>query len=143
MLMQSVAVFDVLFGRDIGWAAQRREGVELCKRDAWRAHGGHVLLGVLGAIGAFRVSTDFLLWTSPVFLSLSLSAMLSLHGSRRLPGGDGEKAQLFQTPEETDTPRVVRRAAALRAAHADARPVLAPYDAPAALPGGSPLPMVA
>ncbi len=142
MLMQSVAVFDVLFGRDIGWAAQRREGVELCKRDAWRAHGGHVLLGVLGAIGAFRLSTDFALWTSPVFLSLSLSAMLSLHGSRRLPGRNGDKPQLFQTPEETDTPRVVRRAAALRAAHAEARPPL-PYDAPAALPAASPLPMVA
>jgi membrane glycosyltransferase len=142
MVMQSVAVFDVLFGRDAGWAAQRREGVELRRRDAWRAHGGHVLLGVLGAVGAFRLGADFLFWTSPVFLSLSLSAFLSLHGSRRLPGRDGDKAQLFQTPEETDTPRVVRRAAVLRAAYAAPAAPL-PYDAPAALPDAGPLPMVA
>ncbi len=117
MVMQSVAVADVLLGRDSGWSAQHREGVELRGRDAWQAHWGHVLLGVAGAIGAFFVSREFLLWTSPVFLSLSLSALLSLHSSRPLPER-GEEAQLLHTPEDAAPPRVVKRAMALRRAYA-------------------------
>ncbi|MDB5447512.1 MAG: glucans biosynthesis glucosyltransferase MdoH, partial [Phenylobacterium sp.] len=63
MVMQSVAVIDVLAGRDSGWSAQHREGVELSRREAWRAHGGHVLLGALGAVGAFFLSRSFFVWT--------------------------------------------------------------------------------
>jgi membrane glycosyltransferase len=118
MVMQSVAVLDVLIGRDSGWSAQHREGTELCGRDAWRAHGGHVLLGLLGAVGAFFVSKDVLLWTSPVFLSLALSAVLSLHSSRPLPQGEAGDRRLLQTPEDADPPAVLVRAAELRRAYA-------------------------
>ena len=76
MLMQAVAVAEVLLGRDSGWTPQRREGVELSRRDAWRAHRGHVALGLAGGLGALLVSKYFLMWASPVFLSLTLSALL-------------------------------------------------------------------
>jgi membrane glycosyltransferase len=115
MVMQCMAVFDVLLGRDSGWSAQHREGAELSRRDAWRAHWGHVLLGLCGAFGALLVSKAMLFWTSPVFLSLTLSAFLSLHGSRPVKG----EGLLLQIPEEHEPPAVARRAMSLRQAYAD------------------------
>jgi membrane glycosyltransferase len=118
MVMQSVAVVEVLLGRDSGWSAQHREGAELTHRAAWRAHGGHVLLGASGGVGAFFVSKELLIWTSPVFLSLSLSVLLSIHTSRAF--GDGARAGggLFQIPEDVEPPEVLSRSQALRRAYA-------------------------
>jgi len=116
MVMQSAAVIEVLIGRDSGWSAQHRQGAELSRKDAWRAHGVHVLLGAIGAVGAFFLSKNFLIWTSPVFLSLTLSALLSVRTSR--PAEDAGRPRLFQIPEDTQPPRVLTRARALRAAYA-------------------------
>jgi len=119
MLMQAVAVVEVLLGRDSGWSPQRREGVELSRRDAWRAHRGHVILGLAGGLGAFLVSKYFLMWASPVFLSLALSALLSLHTSRAGSKGSPDRDRLFRTPEDADPPPVLARSLALRRAYAD------------------------
>jgi membrane glycosyltransferase len=116
MVMQSAAVVEVLVGRDSGWSAQHRQGTELSRKDAWRAHGGHVLLGAIGAVGAFFLSKNFLIWTSPVFLSLMLSALLSVKTSR--PRSASSAARLFQIPEDVEPPRVLTRARALREAYA-------------------------
>ena len=118
MVMQSVAVADVLLGRDSGWSPQRREGVELGVGDVWRAHGAHVLLGLAGAVGAFLVSRYFLLWASPVFLSLALSAILSFHTSRPRLGRALRRRGLLSIPEERAPPQVLQRSVALRAAYA-------------------------
>jgi membrane glycosyltransferase len=115
MLMQAVAVVEVLLGRDSGWTPQRREGVELSHRDAWRAHRVHVVLGLAGGLGAFLVSKYFLMWASPVFLSLTLSALLSLHTSRAGTKGRAGDDRLFRTPEDAEPPPVL----ALRRAYAD------------------------
>ena len=114
MLMQAIAVAEVLVGRDSGWTPQRREGVELRGRDAWRAHRGHVLLGLAGGLGALLVSKYFLMWASPVFLSLTLSALLSLHTSR--PGAG--RRRLFRIPEDASPPPVLARSLELRRAYA-------------------------
>ncbi|MDR3511373.1 MAG: glucans biosynthesis glucosyltransferase MdoH, partial [Caulobacteraceae bacterium] len=118
MVMQSVAVVEVLIGRDSGWSPQNREGSGLSRRDAWRAHGRHVALGVLGGLGALLVSKYFLVWTSPVFLSLALSALLSLHTSRPKAGRALRRHGLFSIPEEEAPPPVLARALALREAYA-------------------------
>jgi membrane glycosyltransferase len=117
MVMQSVAVVEVLLGRDSGWSPQHREGVELSPRDAWRAHGGHVLLGALGAVGAFFLNKEFLMWTSPVFLSLSLSALLSIHTSKSLAEPSAAGPRLLQTPEDVEPPTVLARSLFLRRAY--------------------------
>ncbi len=117
MVMQTVAVVEVLLGRDSGWAAQRREGGELTRREAWRAHRTHVALGVAGAAAALVLDRYFLIWTSPVFIGLSLSALLSLHSSRATARRAGQRSVL-QTPEEVEVPAIVRRAAELRALYA-------------------------
>ncbi len=117
MVMQTVAVVEVLLGRDSGWSAQRREGGELTGREAWRAHRSHVLLGVGGAIAALILDRYFLIWTSPVFLGLALSAFLSLRSSRS-GRREGQPHQLLLTPEEIDRPAVVERALELRRRYA-------------------------
>ena len=77
-----------------------------------------MLLGAIGAVGAFFLSKNFLIWTSPVFLSLTLSALLSVHTSRPA-AGERARGRLFQTPEDAEPPRVLERAHALRAAYAE------------------------
>jgi membrane glycosyltransferase len=118
MVMQSAAVIEVLLGRDSGWNAQNRQGVELRGRDAWRAHRGHVLLGVGGALGALLVSKYLLMWASPVFLSLGFSALLSLHTSRQKLGSFLRRRGLFEIPEDAAPPAVLERSLALRGAWA-------------------------
>ncbi|HEX4183057.1 MAG TPA: glucans biosynthesis glucosyltransferase MdoH [Caulobacteraceae bacterium] len=123
MVMQCVAVVEVLIGRDSGWAAQRREGSDLSPREAWRAHRGHVLLGVVAALAALLANRYVLMWTSPVFLGLSLSSFLSLHTSR-IRGAKPGRLRMFQIPEEQAPPPVLSRALELRtryAAEADNR----------------------
>jgi membrane glycosyltransferase len=118
MVMQSVAVAEVALGRDSGWKPQRREGAELNRRDAWRAHRGHVLLGVAGGLGALFLSKYLLVWASPVFLSLTLSALLSLHTSKPRQGGGARRRDLFRIPEDETPPPVLTRATELRRRHA-------------------------
>jgi membrane glycosyltransferase len=109
MVMQSAAVAEVLLGRDSGWRPQRREGAALSRRTVWRAHRNHVCLGVVGLFAAPLVSSSLLVWAGPVFLSLALSAMLSLHTSKPGPPGG-----LFRAPEDEDPPLVLARSQALR-----------------------------
>jgi membrane glycosyltransferase len=118
MLMQSVAVIDVLVGRDSGWKPQRRDGAEISGKDAWRAHRGHVALGLVGAAGALVLNRYLLLWAGPVFLSLALSSLLSLHTSRPSAAREGVLPRLLRIPEDAAPPPVLVRARALRAAYA-------------------------
>jgi membrane glycosyltransferase len=118
MVMQTVAVVQVLLGRDSGWSAQRREGGELTGREAWRAHRSHVLLGVGGALAALILDRYFLIWTSPVFLGLALSAFLSLRSSRS-GRREGRPHQFLLTPEQIDRPTIIERARELRRQYAE------------------------
>jgi len=118
MLMQSVAVIDVIIGRDSGWKPQRRDGVAISGKDAWLAHRGHVVLGLLGAAGALALNRYLLLWAGPVFLSLALSSLLSLHTSRPSAAREGVLPRLLRIPEDGAPPPVLLRARQLRAAYA-------------------------
>lgn len=115
MLMQSVAVVEVLLGRDAGWNAQQRDAGRLSKREAWRMHRGHMVIGLLGAVTAVVLDPSIFWWTSPVYFGLLLSAPLSALLARPELGATCRKLGLFLIPEEREVPPVVARAAALRA----------------------------
>jgi membrane glycosyltransferase len=123
MVMQAVSVFDVLVGRDSGWKPQRREGAELSSKEAWRAHRGHVVLGLAGAIGAWLMDRYLLVWAGPVFLSLALSAALSFHTSRQRAADRRAGPALLGIPEDAAPPQVLTRARELRAIYADEAPM--------------------
>jgi membrane glycosyltransferase len=113
MVMQSAAVAEVLLGRDSGWRPQRREGAALSRRTVWRAHRTHVFFGVVGLFAAPLVSRSLLVWAGPVFLSLALSAVLTLQTSK-----PGPRRGLFRVPEDENPPRVLARSQSLRRAYA-------------------------
>ena len=117
MLMQSVAVAQVLLGRDSGWNAQQRDAGRLSRKEAWRMHRGHVVIGVLGAAVAVLLDPAIFWWTSPVYLGLLLSAPLSALLARPELGEACRRLGLFLIPEERAAPTVASRAATLRAAY--------------------------
>jgi membrane glycosyltransferase len=123
MVMQAVSVFDVLVGRDSGWKPQRREGAEISSKEAWRAHRGHVALGLAGGIGAWLTDRSLLVWAGPVFLSLALSAALSFHTSRQRAASRLAVPTLLRIPEDAAPPWVLTRARELRANYAVEAPV--------------------
>lgn len=117
MLMQSAAVVDVLLGRDSGWGVQQRDSGRMTRREAWRTHRGHVVIGLAGAGLAFTLDPAMFWWTSPVYAGLVLSAPLSALLARGDLGMAARKLGLFTTPEERVVPPLVARAAELRAAY--------------------------
>jgi len=117
MMMQTTAVIEVLLGRDSGWGAQARDEGDTTAKQAWQAHRAHVGLGVLGALGAAFVDTHLLMWTSPVFVGLALSSILSVQTARAGTGHALRRQGLLQTPIEHEPPSVLVRALELRAAY--------------------------
>jgi len=93
MIFQSVAVTEILLGRDAGWQVQRRSGGELAQREIYRKLAAPTLCGLLMGLSAFAVSLPLLLWMSPVIAGLVLAIPLGLLTSRR-----SKPAGLFATP---------------------------------------------
>jgi membrane glycosyltransferase len=110
MIFQSVAVTEILLGRDAGWQVQRRSGGELAQREIYRKLAAPTLCGLLMGLSAFAVSLPLLLWMSPVIAGLVLAIPLGLLTSRR-----SKPAGLFATPEDRHLPPVVLRANELAA----------------------------
>jgi len=110
MIFQSVAVTEILLGRDAGWQVQRRGSGEVAQREIYRKLAAPTLCGLLMGLSAFAVSLPLLLWMSPVIAGLVLAIPLGLVTSRR-SGPTG----LFATPEDRHPPPVVRRANELAA----------------------------
>jgi membrane glycosyltransferase len=113
MLTQSIDVVAILFGRDSGWNAQRRDDGGIPLRDIIRLYRRHTILGVLLAIGAWAVSPYLALWMLPVVLGLTLAVPLASLTARRSLGIALRRIGLLRIPEEGDPPRVLQRAASL------------------------------
>lgn len=82
MVTQTVAVFQVLFGRDSGWRTQRRDGRGMSFVEALHFHRRHMLVGALTAVACWEASALVVAWMSPVILGLVFSAPLSWLTSR-------------------------------------------------------------
>jgi membrane glycosyltransferase len=120
MAMQSVAVAEILVGKDSGWQVQRRDDGTLPLRALARRYLGHTIVGVLLAAAAFSVSWPLLLWMTPVIVGLALAIPLAAVTADAAFGRLLQRLGLLTTPEERDPPEVLRRANALaRAAESD------------------------
>ncbi len=121
MIFQSMAVADILLGRDAGWQVQRRGDGVVSRVEIYRKFGLPTLCGVGMALGAYAISLPLLLWMSPVILGLLLSIPMGILTSSPLHG------ELFATPEDNHPPAVVARAVEL-AASDPARTVSALFE---------------
>ncbi len=106
MLTQTQQVWEILRGKDSGWARQQREDRTVGWGTLGRQHATHTLIGVLVTVGLAWFSPRLLGWLSPVLLGLLLAIPLSrASGSRRL-GTWLRRCGLLLIPEEIARPKV-------------------------------------
>ncbi|HXH45885.1 MAG TPA: glucans biosynthesis glucosyltransferase MdoH [Bradyrhizobium sp.] len=119
MIFQSIAVVEILAGRDAGWQTQRRDDGTVERRELYRKYGIPTLCGVAMAASAYAVSLPLLLWMSPVVVGLLFAVPIGALTARSASG------KLFLTPEELAPPSELRRANQLgESAHVGIRPAL-------------------
>jgi membrane glycosyltransferase len=121
MVTQTVAVFQVLLGRDSGWHPQSRLGGGLSIIDVLLFHWRHMLLGAALAAICWYASGLLVAWMAPVIAGLLLAAPLSWLVAR--PAGPLMEAVL-STPDGRSPPSIVasaRRASGEWAADAAAQ----------------------
>ena len=106
MVFQSVAVGEILLGRDAGWQPQRRDDGELPRKELIRRYALPTVFGVAMAVSAYAVSLPLLLWMAPVIIELMLCVPIAFLSSRISDPASG----LFRTPEQTVPPKVLVRA---------------------------------
>jgi membrane glycosyltransferase len=108
MIFQSVAVGEILLGRDAGWQVQRRGNGEVPPREIIRKYALPTFIGIVMAISAFAVTLPLLLWMAPVVAGLVLAIPIAMLSSTA--GADVRRSRLFNTPEQTAPPNVLLRA---------------------------------
>jgi membrane glycosyltransferase len=113
MIFQSIAVGEILLGRDAGWQVQRRNDGEVPRREIIRKYALPTLIGIVMALSAYAVSLPLLLWMAPVIAGLVLAIPIAMLSST---AGPLHPASLFNTPEQTAPPRVLLRANELASA---------------------------
>jgi membrane glycosyltransferase len=119
MMIQSGAVFQILFGGDTGWKPQRRDDGSMPFRDIVRRHRGHVALGIFTAIVTYSISPPLFAWMSPTILGLVLAIFISYWTGLVDIGLAFRRVGILWTPEERTPPEIAERANALQAHYGD------------------------
>jgi membrane glycosyltransferase len=109
MWKQSVAVIQILLGRDAGWSAQQRERTSAPFEATLRRYAGSTLIGLILAAAASAVSLPLFWWMSPVILGLLLAVPLAMLTSSAAVGKAMRSLGLLVIPEEENPPLVVTR----------------------------------
>jgi membrane glycosyltransferase len=109
MLIQSGHVFAVFMGRDSGWNPQRRDDGGTTWSDAWHFHKRHMFLSCVTAVIVWFLSPPLLAWLAPALLGLFFAVPLSRASGSKSLGRLLSRLALLRTPEETETPALVRR----------------------------------
>jgi len=107
MVTQTVAVFQILIGRDSGWRPQARNGISMRFAEAFRLHWRHTAIGALLALVCWGASPQVVAWMSPVIVGLLLSAPLSWFTAQ--PAGRINRA-LLATREARSPPAIIESA---------------------------------
>lgn len=126
MLAQCNVVYKILRGKDSGWNPQSRDDGALSLQQAYQAHRGHTLFGiVLGGI-AYLISLELFLWLLPIAGCLMLSIPLSWLSGGEKRGRIFNWLGLFRSPEEKHPAEILK---SFRDNTQNLRPML-PVDAP-------------
>jgi membrane glycosyltransferase len=119
-------VYKILRGKDSGWNPQSRDDGALSLQQAYQAHRGHTLFGiVLGGI-AYLISLELFLWLLPIAGCLMLSIPLSWLSGGEKRGRIFNWLGLFRSPEEKHPAEILK---SFRDNTQNLRPML-PVDAP-------------
>jgi membrane glycosyltransferase len=107
MLYQSKFVLAILMRKSVGWPPQQRGDHRLSLRDAFSAHWGHTLTGLVAGGLSYYYVPNFFWWLTPVLAGLVLSMPVSIYSSSSQPGRALKRWGVFLTPEEYARPRVL------------------------------------
>ena len=109
MSLHSRHLWEILCGKDSGWSAQRRCGSSFPLAVLLRRHGSQMIIGL--AITAYLIwlSSALIYWVLPLTLGLIFSVPLSALGGSRQLGRKLAKMRLLLTPEEQESPVIIRR----------------------------------
>ncbi|MGZ3314207.1 MAG: glucans biosynthesis glucosyltransferase MdoH [Caulobacteraceae bacterium] len=104
MVSQSRALFDILIGRDSGWAAQTRDDGGVPWGAALARHGLHLAFGAGAAGLLYLTSGEGLIWAAPVVTGLVLAAPIAVLTADPAIGLAFLRSGLLATPEEIAHP---------------------------------------
>ena len=109
MLFHTQFVLAALLGWTIQWKSPPREDAATPWREALARHGPGTALGVIWTAGVAWLNPHFLWWLLPIVGALMLAMPLSVWSSRTTLGRAFRERRLFLIPEESQTPRELRR----------------------------------
>ena len=107
MTAQTIALYDIVLGRDSGWPVQRRTDGSLHWRDVALQYAPHTVFGLVFGAVVFAAAPSDLLWLTPVILGLMVSIPLVVLTSDPVLGAKLTRFGLFKTPEEFAPPSVL------------------------------------
>jgi len=110
MMAHTLMVAGIISGRAVGWGNQNRETDGTAWSDAVKFHAVPTVAGIVWAVFAWNISTQFALWMSPILLGLVLSIPVSVWTSRSRYGRALARHHILATPEEIHLPAIVRLA---------------------------------
>jgi membrane glycosyltransferase len=108
MAFHTLFVLSTLAGHRVEWNAQSRCESGVTWRQAWYAHRGQTLAGILATVLALTVVPGALLWLSPILLGLTLSIAICVFVSDAAVGDWLKQRGWLQIPEEVDPPAIVQ-----------------------------------
>ncbi|MBM4201180.1 MAG: glucans biosynthesis glucosyltransferase MdoH, partial [Gammaproteobacteria bacterium] len=122
MLYQTNFVIAILSRRSTSWLAQQRSDHRLSLKEAFLAHWGQTLAGVVAGAVSYHYVTSFFWWFLPVLAGLAFAIPLSMLSSSTALGLLAKRLGLFLTPDESEPPPVLQylRANLVGAAAAEA-----------------------
>jgi membrane glycosyltransferase len=109
MLFHAQFVLTSLMGWKVVWKSPPRDDSQTPWSQALRRHGVHTLIGLAWAGFVYWLNPSFLWWLLPVAGALTLSIPISVFSSRVSLGRRARATRLFLIPEESVTPRELRR----------------------------------
>jgi membrane glycosyltransferase len=110
MAAHSVFVLGALTGLKLEWRSPPREAVETGWTEAVLRFAPYGLLAAIALLAAAQKAPHHLVWMLPVGAALMLGPVLAVWGSRERAGIALRSQRLACTPEELDTPPVLRMA---------------------------------
>jgi membrane glycosyltransferase len=107
MVTQTVAIMQVVIGRDSGWSPQQREDGGLSFDEAVGFHWRHIMIGAFAAWTCWHVSPHLVLWMSPILIGLVFAAPLGWFMSR---SGGFYLRSVLSIPEQRLPPQILNHA---------------------------------
>jgi len=108
MAFHTLFVLSTLAGHRVEWKAQSRCDTGVGWRQAWYAHRGQTLAGILATVCVLWAVPDAFLWLSPILFGLLLSIPICLLVSDAAIGDWLKQRGWLRIPEEVDPPSIVQ-----------------------------------